>query len=130
MTRVAVYAAAALAAAGLSVLAAVARPDSAEQTMALDGAALFSAKGCASCHDGPDSTSLTDAGPPLVAASAWAGERVDGLSAEEYLEQSMRNPSAFISPLARSGDGMPLLQLSDDEIDALVDHLLHDDQLE
>ena len=67
-------------------------------------------------------------GPSLADAPSWAGERVDGLSAEEYVEQSMRNPSAFISPVYRSSggpnEGMPLLQLSDDEIDALVDYLL------
>ncbi len=36
----------------------------------------------------------------------------------------MRNPSAFISPRAMPGVSMPLLQLSDDEIEALVDYLL------
>ena len=36
----------------------------------------------------------------------------------------MRNPSAFISPRAMADVSMPLLQLSDDEIEALVDYLL------
>jgi hypothetical protein len=60
--------------------------------------------------------------------SSWAGDRVDGLSADAYVEQSMRSPSAFISPEYRPAggpnDGMPVLQLSDDEIDALVAYLL------
>ena len=40
----------------------------------------------------------------------------------------MRSPSAFISPAYRSTGGpsvgMPLLRLSDEEIDTLVDYLL------
>ena len=73
-------------------------------------------------------TSMIGAGPSLADAPSWAGERIDGVSAEDYLEQSMRSPSAFISPLYRPiggpSDGMPLLQLSDKEIAALVDYLL------
>ncbi len=124
MPRAAVYGAAALAAAALSLIAAAARPDTEPQTVALDGASLFTTKGCTACHDGPDGASLTDTGPSLAAAPAWAGERVEGMSAEEYIEMSMRNPSAFISPRAMPGVSMPVLQLSDDEIEALVDYLL------
>jgi mono/diheme cytochrome c family protein len=128
MPRVAVYAAAAAVAAALSLVAAVARPDGGDEAAALDGASLFSAKGCASCHHGPDGRSMIGAGPSLADASSWAGQRIDGVSAEDYLEQSMRSPSAFISPEYRliggPNDGMPLLQLSDREIEALVDYLL------
>ena len=128
MPRRAVYVAAAIAAATLSLLAAAARPDAGEEVAALDGESLFTTKGCATCHNGPDGVSMIGVGPSLADAPTWAGERVDGLSAEEYVEQSMRNPSAFISPVYRSSggpnEGMPLLQLSDDEIDALVDYLL------
>jgi mono/diheme cytochrome c family protein len=126
--RVAVYAAAAAVAAALSLVAAAARPDTGGDGAALDGAALFTVKGCAACHDGPDRTSMIGAGPPLADAPSWAGERIDGVSAEDYLEQSMRSPSAFISPAYRPiggpNDGMPLLRLSDREIAALVDYLL------
>jgi mono/diheme cytochrome c family protein len=123
-----VYAAAALAAAALSVLATVARPDGGDEAEALDGASLFQAKGCATCHLGPDTSPIVDVGPPLVAVSSWAGDRVDGLAAEEYVEQSIRSPSAFISPEYRPtggpNEGMPVLQLSEGEIDALVAYLL------
>lgn len=126
--RVAVYAAGAAVAAALTLLAAAARPDTGDEAAALDGAALFRAKGCASCHDGPDGTSMIGAGPSLADAPSWAGQRLDGVSAEDYLEQSMRSPSAFISPEYRPiggpNDGMPVLQLSDREIAALVDYLL------
>ena len=79
-------------------------------------------------HETPCLSPIVAVSPPLVAVSSWAGDRVDGLSAEEYVEQSMRSPSAFISPEYRPtggpNDGMRVLQLSDDEIDALVAYLL------
>jgi mono/diheme cytochrome c family protein len=128
MPRRVVYAVTAVAAATASFVAAAARPDSAPPAEALDGGNLFHVKGCATCHDGPAGPSMTDAGPSLDDAPSWAGDRIEGLSAVEYLEQSMRNPTAFISPVYRSlggpSDGMPLLQLSDNEINALVDYLL------
>ena len=73
---------------------------------------------------------MTDAGPSLAAAPSWAGDRVEGLSAEEYIAQSMRTPTAFISPAYGGSTGgpgagqMPLLQLSDAEIDAITAYLL------
>ena len=128
MPRAALYATAAVAAAALSFVAAAARPDAGGDTAAADGAALFVAKGCSSCHEGPAGRSLTDVGPSLAAAPTWAGERIAGIAAADYLEQSMRSPSAFISPAYRSTGGpsvgMPLLRLSDEEIDTLVDYLL------
>ena len=133
MTRAAWYAGAAVVAAVGSLLAGVARPDG-DGVVAAEGAALFRTKGCATCHDGPHGASLTDAGPSLADAAAWAGERVPDLSAAEYVEASIRNPSAFISPERRAPTGgpalsMPLLRLSDDEIEAIVAHLLEPDPL-
>ena len=128
MRRSALYATVAVAAAVMSIVAAAARPETGGGAAALDGASLFRAKGCATCHDGPTGRSLTGVGPSLADAPSWAGDRIDGVSAQDYLEQSMRSPSAFISPEYRSSGGpsvgMPLLQLSDDEIDRLVDYLL------
>ena len=50
------------------------------------------------------------------------------MSAADYLAESMRNPSVFISPAFRGGfgpmTGMPDLNLSDAEIAALVAYLL------
>lgn len=131
--RSAWLAGAAAVAAGGSLLAVAARPDDApgrSAPPALDGGQLFLIKGCATCHDGPSSASMTSAGPSLAAAPEWAGERVAGQSAAEYIAQSMRSPTAFIAPTAGGSVGgpgagsMPLLQLSDAEIDALVDYLL------
>lgn len=96
--------------------------------LAADGAQLFQAKGCASCHDGPESSAAIGGFPPLVDATAWAGERRPGLSAADYLAESMRTPAAFISPAFSSAVGpttaMPDLNLDESEIAALVTYLL------
>lgn len=99
----------------------------APRPVATSGAALFQAKGCASCHVGPDSTPMVGSFPPLDDAPSWAGDRRPGMSAREYLAESMRTPSAFLSPAwegAGATSAMPDLGLTDAEIDALVDHLL------
>jgi mono/diheme cytochrome c family protein len=92
------------------------------------GANLFQAKGCASCHTGPDTTALLGGFPSLKDAPAWAATRRPGLGADRYLAESMRAPAAFVSP-AFTGSigpttGMPQLPLTDAEIVALVDYLL------
>ena len=94
----------------------------------LDGAMLFKSKGCASCHFGPDTNTGMHGIPRLTNASTWAGDRRPGMSAADYLAESMRTPSAFISPAFEGGQGpmigMPDLNLSEAEIDALVTYLL------
>ena len=98
----------------------------------LDGGQLFRAKGCASCHAGPDSSASFGAGfPSLVDAGAWAGDRRAHLGARDYLTESIAAPSAFISPVFHPGQSgpttaMPQLGLSSEEIDALVAYLLED----
>ncbi len=98
-------------------------------SVAADGAQLFRAKGCASCHDGPDSTAQFVDFPSLAHAPSWAGDRRDGVTAAEYIAQSIRDPNAFISP-AWTGGGpttaMPQLGLTDAEIAAVVTYLLGD----
>jgi mono/diheme cytochrome c family protein len=94
---------------------------------ALDGASLFRAKGCATCHSGPDSTAGGQGFPDLRDAAAWAGERVPGVSAQDYIAQSIRDPIAVISPQFDAGGittGMPTLTISDEEVAALVAYLL------
>lgn len=95
----------------------------------LDGAALFRAKGCATCHDGPDTASSSDF-PDLSNAPEWAGERRPGMSAADYVAESIRQPGAFISPAFEPFGGpttaMPDLDVSDEEVEALVAYLLAD----
>ena len=95
---------------------------------AVSGADLFQAKGCATCHNGPDTQARIAVGPPLDRAPEWAGQRRPGMTAAAYLAESIERPAVFISP-AFHGDGgpttgMPELVLSDAEIDALVAYLL------
>lgn len=93
----------------------------------LDGATLFQAKGCATCHTGPTSTASMGEFPSLADAASWAGRRRMGASAAEYLDESIREPWAFISPeFHESGPttAMPQLGLSEAERDAVVAFLL------
>ncbi len=95
-----------------------------------DGAQLFQAKGCASCHDGPDSRARMVDFPSLANASSWASDRREGLSAAQYVTESIRDPSAFISPVWIGGGpttAMPDLRLSEAEIAAVVAYLLGPD---
>ena len=94
-----------------------------------DGAAVFRAKGCASCHAGPQSQPrFGGAFPDLSNAPEWAASRRPAMSASEYLAESITQPNAFISP-AHTGpvgptDQMPALGLDQREVDALVQYLL------
>ncbi|MDP2292070.1 MAG: cytochrome c [Actinomycetota bacterium] len=130
MSRAAILAAAAaIVAAAAAVVGWQTEPSesAAPKPVAVSGAELFQSKGCASCHIGPDSTPLVGAFPPLDDAASWAAERRPGMSARDYLAESMRTPSAFLSPAWVSGGpttAMPDLGLTEAEIDALVDHLL------
>ncbi len=95
----------------------------------LDGETLFHAKGCATCHTGPTSTA-SHGRVPLARRRLDRGPARDetGLSAEEYLDESIREPWAFISPEFHASGGpttaMPELGLSDAERDAVVAFLL------
>ena len=95
---------------------------------AAGGAELFHVKGCASCHDGPDSTAMVGGFPPLVDAGAWAGQRLPEMTAREYLAESINEPNAFTSPAFAGGNGpvtaMPNLALAPDEVDAIIDYLM------
>ncbi|MBN4064513.1 cytochrome c oxidase subunit II [Dehalococcoides mccartyi] len=84
----------------------------------VDGAEVF-ANNCASCHSTGDNTVV---GPGLAGLDDRAGSRVDGMSADDYIEQSLREPGAFVV------DGFPAVMpgwshLGDDSIDALVTYL-------
>ena len=127
MLRAAIYAAVAVLAATMSLVTALVRPSEAS-TAAADGAALFHVKGCATCHEGPGTGTMMGIGPSLAHAGDWASTRVEGMSAADYLAQSMLQPAAFISPAWTGPNGpttgMPQLQLSDEDVEALVHFLL------
>ena len=93
----------------------------------VDGASLFRAKGCATCHVGPDTRPLFDGYPPLDDTVSWAADRRPGMSAADYLAESMAAPETFFSPAFLGGSGpsssMPRLRLTSEEIQALVAYL-------
>ena len=77
---------------------------------------------CTVCHStGTD----TKVGPGLGGLSERAGSRVDGMTAVEYVTQSITDPGAFIVP--GFPDVMPTNfsdLMSEVEIASLVDYLL------
>jgi cytochrome c551/c552 len=89
---------------------------------AIDGETVFLTKGCTSCHSIEGVSETAQIGPNLTGLADRAGDRVEGLAAEEYVRQSVLDPQAFIVngfwPL------MPTLPLNTEELDALVDFLL------
>jgi cytochrome c oxidase subunit 2 len=75
---------------------------------------------CSACHSTGDDKIV---GPGLAGVDDRAGSRVDGLSANEYLEQSLRKPDAFIVDGYTPGLMPNWEKLGDDSIDALVTYL-------
>lgn len=95
----------------------------------LDGEELFTETvlegraGCVTCHSLSEGVALV--GPSLYAIGTTAETRVPGLTAEEYLRQSIVEPDAYV--VEGYSDGvMPAWSevLSDAQVDALVDYML------
>ena len=87
------------------------------------GALLFQAKGCSGCHSIAGVSEAASIGPNLTRLASVADERVAGLSAQEYVKQSIRDPQAFTVP-DFGPETMPTLQLSNAELEVLVEFLL------
>jgi cytochrome c2 len=88
------------------------------ETGGADGADIF-ATNCTSCHSTGDDTIV---GPGLAGIGERAALRVAGMSAYDYLQQSLREPSAYVV------DGFPAVMpewshLGDDSVDALIEYL-------
>jgi cytochrome c oxidase subunit 2 len=90
------------------------------------GGGVLSSSYCVKCHSLDGSViDIPYAGPSLQGIYGRAGERVAGLSADEYVRQSIVDPAAYVV------DGfqnlMPdsyQLVLSEEDIDALVAFML------
>ncbi len=83
--------------------------------------------GCSACHslDGSEQTVGGAIAPTWQGVSLRAGDRVPGLSAEEYLRESIVDPAAYI--VEGYSDIMPKgfrFLLSEEDIDSLVAFLL------
>ena len=90
-----------------------------------DGPSIFVSRGCGGCHTIEGVTGAVGIiGPGLDGVATRAETRVAGLTAEEYIRQSVEQPETFVV------DGydnvmQPLRgMMSDDEFDILVEYLL------
>jgi len=88
------------------------------------GRQVYRALGCANCHEGSLSNLFRPVGPPLDHVGTVAGKRVSGVSAEDYLRQSITDPGAYLVP--GYPDSMPRAlskDLSPEDLAALVAYL-------
>lgn len=90
------------------------------------GELLFRTKGCAGCHSvTAKGIRAYISGPPdLSRAADDFGTRRPGLSAADYIAQSIREPRVFLAPGDAGTFEMPTLGLSDAEIGAIARFLL------
>jgi len=85
---------------------------------------LGSNAGCITCHSLDPDTRLV--GPSMAGVALRAGSRIPGLRAEDYLRQSILEPSAFVVDGFEDGK-MPAdweETLTPEELEALVAYLL------
>jgi len=88
------------------------------------GRQVYRALGCASCHEGSLFNLFRPVGPPLNEAGLVGRKRVPGMSAEDYLRQSITDPGAYLVP--GYPDSMPrgvAGELSAEDLAALVAYL-------
>ena len=104
------------------------QPSPSSNTRQSPGELLFLSKGCTGCHSIQGVATTGQVGPDLTSVSQVAGARVPGLSATEYIAQSLAEPQAFVVPgyEATTAGAMPDFNLTEDEISALVDFLLEE----
>lgn len=94
-----------------------------------DGQTLFTGKGiCATCHT-IEGVATGLIGPDLTHIGTDAATRQPGVSAQDYLTESIRQPEAFVAEgVERAIPGLMTsaitASLSDDEVGALVEFLL------
>jgi ferredoxin/mono/diheme cytochrome c family protein len=91
-----------------------------------DGREIFNSRvgGCSVCHSvkpGDDGV-----GPSLAGVASVAQDRVDGLSAEQYLWQSIVLPDQYVVDGWPAGQMLPIYRdrFSDQELDAVIRYLL------
>ncbi len=101
-----------------------------------DGEAIFLSNGqCYTCHTIAGVSEIGVLGPALTGIGADAATRQPGMSAEDYLRESILEPDAFIQEGCMTGAGTacspgvmaPLVtaaNLSDTDVEALVQYLL------
>jgi cytochrome c oxidase subunit 2 len=91
------------------------------------GAELFLSKGCGACHHGPGHSGSADMGPDLSTLASRA--------TEDYVRQSVRDPSAIVvansfSGPTPEGSPMPVIPMDDATLDAIVAYLFDEARAE
>ena len=89
------------------------------------GEQIFTAAGCAGCHTFSPAGSNGTIGPDLNDLQAAATKYAKGQTPEEYVQESIVKPDAFLVP--GFGNAMPSFEgrLTDKQIQTLVDYLLN-----
>lgn len=59
----------------------------------ISGESIFAAKACSACHSTGDNRVI---GPGLAGVGERAATQVSGQTADEYLQESIRDPGAFV----------------------------------
>jgi mono/diheme cytochrome c family protein len=89
------------------------------------GRQVYREQSCASCHEGSLLNFFRPVGPELGHIGTVADTRRPGVTAADYLRQSVTDPGAFVVP--GYPDSMPrglADRLSREDLDALVAYLL------
>ena len=89
------------------------------------GRQVYGEQSCATCHEPGLANLFRPVGPDLSHIGTVAATRRPGVSAEDYVRQSVLDPGAFVVP--GYPDSMPRGfgdRLSRDDLDALVAYLL------
>lgn len=102
--------------------AAVSAGDEAEPAAgnAARGQTLFSQQGCVACHSPAEAAIV---GPGMKGVAVRAGSRVPGLSARDYLSQSIREPASFVVPGFNNLMPSIFASLPQEDIDDLIAYL-------
>ncbi len=97
-----------------------------------DAADLILNAGCGACHMIGEMGEAHKVGPELTFIREVAGERVPGLTAAEYLRQSILEPNVFIVEDCPNGPCLANVmprdyeeRLTDEQIEAIVNYLLY-----
>lgn len=95
------------------------------------GKAVYAANACSGCHGDPDLGTPGAVGPTMAGIGTRAGNEVPGLSAADYIRQSIVDPNAHIVAQCPAGACTAGLmpqdfgaKLSPKQLDGLVEYLL------
>jgi cytochrome c553 len=87
---------------------------------------INSAEGCVSCHNYDESKGKNDKAPYTAGTGTRAETRVAGMTAEEYIHESIITPNAYVVETYKEGDMYQKwkAELSEQQIADLVAYLL------